>query len=382
MQASISFNLSEKKEILKYMHKEKTALICDNFINILSLDTEYIKKNIINKINYSDITSITNAYNEINNIQPLLLIDEFNIINDLDEYMDSSENIIHIEQSITQLKNLLQNSENLNNQYRYELKDAIKYLRKKRNIYLKLTNNIELIVKNTFKTILNLLNLYKRLVDICFIENTDNYFPGFLELPPLKKLVFYKMFVLKEHNFFDNLPSSNITFTFDCSTDEFEKKLKNNTNKNALNILFNENISPMYEYNCKSLEEFLQVSFFMSLTLNLNIKKCENCSKYFIAYQRNDEKYCNRISPQNKNKTCKQYANFENWKNNINSNEELKIYRRIYMAKQMQTRRNPDNLKLKENFENWKKEAQNIRNQYVHGKINKQEFLSWLNTNL
>ena len=228
MQASISFNLSDKKEFLKYMDKEKESLVCDNFINILSVDTEYIEKNIINKINYSDITSIKNAYKKINNIQPLLLIDEFNIINNLDEYMNSSKNIVHIEQSINQLKNLLRDSENLNNQYIYELKSAIKFLRKKRNISLKLTSNIELIVKNTFKSILNLLNLYKGLVNICFIENTDDYFPGFFELPPLKKFVFYKMFVLKQHNFFDNLPSSNINFTFDCSTDEFEKKLKNN----------------------------------------------------------------------------------------------------------------------------------------------------------
>ena len=96
MQASISFNLSDKKEILKYMDKEKESLVCDNFINILSVDTEYIEKNIINKINYSDITSIKNAYKKINNIQPLLLIDEFNIINNLDEYMNPSKNIVHI----------------------------------------------------------------------------------------------------------------------------------------------------------------------------------------------------------------------------------------------------------------------------------------------
>ena len=137
----------------------------------------------------------------------------------------------------------------------------------------------------------------------------------------------------------------------------------------------------MYEYHCQTLEQFLQVSFFTTLSLNLNIKKCENCGKYFIAYQRSDEKYCNRISPQDKNKTCKQFANFENWKNNINSNEELKVYRRIYMAKQMQTRRNPENIDLKKSFELWKKESQHKRNEYIHGNLSKKDFLNWLNTN-
>ena len=70
-----------------------------------------------------------------------------------------------------------------------------------------------------------------------------------------------------------------------------------------------------------------------------------------------------------------------NWKNNINSNEELKIYRRIYMAKQMQTRRNPENIDLKNNFELWKKEAQNKRNEYIHGNLSKKDFLNWLNAN-
>ena len=51
------------------------------------------------------------------------------------------------------------------------------------------------------------------------------------------------------------------------------------------------------------------------------------------------------------------------------------------MAKQMQTRRNPNNLELKKTFDIWKKAAQSQRNLYVHGKINKTEFLTWLNNN-
>ena len=382
MQVDISFNISSKKEILRYKGQEKETPVCNNFIDLLSLDTNFIKNSIIHSIDYSDISSIKKAYKKIYNIQPLLLLDEYNIIEQLDTYTDSSKKIDNISDSIHQLQNLIKNSKNFNTEYTLELKNTLKFLRKKRTIYTKINNNIEQIINNTFNSIVHIIELYREIVNVCFINNTDDYFEGFSKLSPMKKYVFYKMFILKNSDFFKDLPSSNISFTFDCTPDEFNKKIKNEkSQKNVFNILFDENISPMYEYHCQTLEQFLQVSFFTTLSLNLNIKKCENCGKYFIAYQRSDEKYCNRISPQDKNKTCKQFANFENWKNNINSNEELKIYRRIYMAKQMQTRRNPENIDLKKSFESWKKESQRKRNEYIHGNLSKKDFLNWLNTN-
>lgn len=382
MQVDISFNISYKKEILRYKGQEKETSVCSNFIDLLSLDTNFIKNSIIHSIDYSDISSIKKAYKKIYNIQPLLLLDEFNIIEQLDTYTDLSQKIDNISDSIHQLQNLIKNSKNFNTESTLELKNTLKFLRKKRTIYKKINNNIEQIINNTFNSIVHIIELYREIVNVCFINSTNDYFEGFSKLSPMKKYVFYKMFILKNSDFFKDLPSSNISFTFDCTPDEFSKKIKNQkSKKNVFNILFNENISPMYEYHCKTLEQFLQVSFFTTLSLNLNIKKCENCGKYFIAYQRSDEKYCNRISPQDKNKTCKQFANFENWKNNINSNEELKVYRRIYMAKQMQTRRNPENIDLKKNFELWKKESQHKRNEYIHGNLSKKDFLNWLNTN-
>ena len=47
----------------------------------------------------------------------------------------------------------------------------------------------------------------------------------------------------------------------------------------------------------------------------------------------------------------------------------------------MQTRRNPDNVDAINSFANWKKQAQIIRNNYIHGNIDQEEFLNWLNNN-
>lgn len=381
MQVRISFNISDRKEILNINGKKTELPICETFMNILSIDTNYIKEEIINKINYSSIYSIKKAYKQIVDIEPLLLIDEFNIFEHIENYNNSSKYLSSINKSIKELSNLINNSQSFNNKHKYELKNALTFLRKKRSIYKKLTNNLEKSITSMFMLVVRLLDLYKEMVNICFLNDKNEFFDGFSELSPLKKFVFYKMFILKTNTFFKDLPSSSINFTFDCSAEEFKNKLYSNSNKNIYNLLFNQNISPMYEYNCNSLEQLLQVSFFTSLTLGLNIKKCDNCNKFFIAHQRSDEKYCNRLSPQNSGKSCKQYAIFKNWKNNIETDYDLKIYRRIYMAKQMQTRRNPNDLKLKKEFDIWKKEAQAMRNQYVHGRIAKREFQKWLENN-
>ena len=42
---------------------------------------------------------------------------------------------------------------------------------------------------------------------------------------------------------------------------------------------------------------------------------------------------------------------------------------------------NENNIDLKNNFELWKKEAQNKRNEYIHGNLSKKDFLNWLNSN-
>ena len=134
MQVDISFNISYKKEILRYKGQEKETSVCSNFIDLLSLDTNFIKNSIIHSIDYSDISSIKKAYKKIYNIQPLLLLDEFNIIEQLDTYTDLSQKIDNISDSIHQLQNLIKNSKNFNTESTLELKNTLKFLRKKRRI--------------------------------------------------------------------------------------------------------------------------------------------------------------------------------------------------------------------------------------------------------
>lgn len=386
MEALISFDFTKMKEHIKIGNKNIDSNICSTFLDVLSLDTDYIENEIIKKTNFNDINEVKKAYKKAYKIQPLLFIDEFNLIKSLDNFSNSKKILEDYDHSIFQLSKLIEDQKDIdiNSFLLNELIDNLIYLKQRKKNYIRLTKNLSKYVNNIFSIILNRIELYRNLVELCYLKNVDAFFKDFSHLSPLNKCIFYNKYIYTKGNFFNNLPSSNINFTFSFPSKESREAFLKSAEKNpdkAFKILFDEKISTVYEYNCKNFEQFLQISFFTCLTKNFNIKKCENCKKYFIAYQRSDEKYCNRASPQDKNKTCKQYVNLENWKNNINSNEEFKLYRRIYMAKQMKTRRNPNNLDLKNDFENWRKEAQSLRNEYVHGKIDKNTFIRWLNNN-
>ena len=386
MIATISFNFASMKEYINIGNKSFSSNIGSAFLDILSLDTNYIKNEIINKIDFNNIESVKKAYKKIVNIQPLLFIDEFNLIKYINNFNNSDKITSEYDHSIFQLQTLINCQRNIDEHSLIleDLENNLEYLNKRKKTYLKISKNLPKYVNNIFQLILNKIELYRSIVEICYLDSSNYFINNITGLSPLKKYAYYTTFEFKDNNIFKDLPPSNILFSFELLTkgiDDNLKKLVENNPKKAIETLLKKDISPIYEYKCTTLEQFLQISFFTCLTQNLNIKKCENCKRYFITYQRSDEKYCSRISPQDKNKTCKQYSNSENWKKNINSNEELKLYRRIYMSKQMKSRRNPDDLFLKSDFETWKKNAHNKRASYVNGEITKEDFIQWLNNN-
>lgn len=107
------------------------------------------------------------------------------------------------------------------------------------------------------------------------------------------------------------------------------------------------------------------------------IKKCKNCGKYFIPL-RSDALYCSNISPQEKLKTCKEYGAYEQYKQNVKSDEVKKLYRNIYMKKQMASKRNPDIEKYKLDFEEFKMTSKQWKDEIKLGLKSESDFLFWL----
>lgn len=82
--------------------------------------------------------------------------------------------------------------------------------------------------------------------------------------------------------------------------------------------------------------------------IGIDIKRCENCGKYFVPETRSDEIYCNNIFKGNR--TCRQIG----YENKVNGNEVLREYRKIYKTQNARKQRNKDNIQgLEQRFSDW-----------------------------
>lgn len=109
------------------------------------------------------------------------------------------------------------------------------------------------------------------------------------------------------------------------------------------------------------------------------IKKCGICGKYFVPLNRSDTLYCDRISPADPRRTCKEYGSQKLWYDRLKSDEVAKMARNIYCAKQMLVRRNPDIVGYRKMFEYFKTERKKWEALVKSGKKSKEEYTSWLN---
>ena len=110
----------------------------------------------------------------------------------------------------------------------------------------------------------------------------------------------------------------------------------------------------------------------------LLIKKCKSCGKYFSSYKRADALYCDRISPFDSSMTCKKYGGRETWSKTLQENETASLYRKIYMAKQMRVKRNPDKSFYQSDFEDFKKTASEWKQTVKLYEDKTEDYLSWL----
>lgn len=131
-------------------------------------------------------------------------------------------------------------------------------------------------------------------------------------------------------------------------------------------------------YEIDRLSEFARISLSEILKAGYKFKKCENCGVAFIPYNRSDAIYCDHPSPQDNTKLCKEYGARKAYQNNLNSNKTMKLYRNIYMQKQMLAKRNPDIKGYTNEFENFKEKSKQWKKEVKAGLKVEDEYLSWL----
>ncbi len=111
---------------------------------------------------------------------------------------------------------------------------------------------------------------------------------------------------------------------------------------------------------------------------NYIIKKCKNCSKYFITDNPRIN-YCNNLFKGKQ--TCRDIGNQIAQRIKQENDKVYGKYRKMYSKKAMLVKRNPDIKVYKKDYENWKKKAKKFMDDIRNEKKTYEEFDKWLDEN-
>lgn len=134
---------------------------------------------------------------------------------------------------------------------------------------------------------------------------------------------------------------------------------------------------PYTTYDCETVEDACIASLHFLVTHNCNIRKCENCNKYFIA-ERSDAKYCNRISPYNKNATCKVDGAQRTHRTHAGEDELDKKIRLKKKARYQYYYRHNKDTKVCKDYDVFLDTLRQKKKDLKSGAITKEQFITWL----
>lgn len=141
-------------------------------------------------------------------------------------------------------------------------------------------------------------------------------------------------------------------------------------------IVSTANINSSYFIECADIIQALLIELLEIAKLNIEIKKCRNCGKFFVPDNRSDEIYCSNIYENGK--TCKEIGHFKVQQKLIQENDDLRIYRNVYQKLLLRTRINPTNTKYAREFEFFKDDNNKWRENISKGISTEKEYIEWL----
>lgn len=144
-----------------------------------------------------------------------------------------------------------------------------------------------------------------------------------------------------------------------------------------------ENFKMLHFFEFNTVVDLFNLSLINAIDKQVTIRRCKNCGNYFIPENRTDEVYCNRISPQNNKKTCKEYGAKKKYRDEVKSrplknehNKTMQFFRmRINRAKNEKEKE-----KLIKKFEKYKIDYQKNKERYNNGngKLKENDFIEWI----
>lgn len=213
----------------------------------------------------------------------------------------------------------------------------------------------------------NRQHIYSLILEFCSIDtatDSNNYYNRYVN-----------KFIYASKKLLGNLSKPNVTFDYNVTMISKNKITLDELNKsyNEYNSQFIYDTNPIddFYYICHSADDYFITVMFQLLDRHYIISKCNNCNKLFVPFRNNTALYCDRKSPQNPNKTCKEFEGAK--PKGLNT-----LYRKIYQKKFARVSRNKTDYTLKNDFEKWKEKAQKTKAKYDSGKITDDEYKEWL----
>ena len=165
----------------------------------------------------------------------------------------------------------------------------------------------------------------------------------------------------------------------ECNTSTLKTKFLNFIDKQHISFrasILNDSFTSIYSIG--DLKSWIAFEICNIINNKISVKKCNNCNNFFIPINRSDTLYCDRISPQDPSKTCKEYGAINTYNKNLKDSLSRSLYRKIYMSKQMLAKRNPDVFEYKESFEKYKQHSKQWKADIKAGVKTEEEFIAWL----
>lgn len=135
-----------------------------------------------------------------------------------------------------------------------------------------------------------------------------------------------------------------------------------------------------YYFFSEYFDDILFISFreFAYTRKNVLIKRCSNCSKYFIPLTAHVTKYCDSLF--DGKKTCKQIGIEKSYIESLENNRLLKKYRYRYQALSKLVATTNKNTKSLQMYEYYKKRGPAMLKKYKTGIISSEEFEEWIDS--
>lgn len=127
-------------------------------------------------------------------------------------------------------------------------------------------------------------------------------------------------------------------------------------------------------YECSTIYDALNLEFYKMLEMNISVKQCKNCGKYFIVKGKYDNDYCTR-RPNGGTQTCQKIAAMASFKDKVSENAPYQIFQKYY--KRYHARMKAGTIKEQE-FKTWNLKACTMRDECMDGKCDVEKFTVWL----